>query len=45
MLTIRLAEPSGGRISLRHTGIAAPDAGAEVRLRVRGAARWYPGTG
>ena len=45
MLTIRLAEPSGSRISLRHTGIAAPEAGTEVRLRVRGTARWFPDVG
>ena len=42
MLTIRLDEPSASVISLRHTGIAAPEVGAKVRLRVRGAARWYP---
>ena len=45
MLTIRLDEPSASVISLRHTGIAAPEAGAKVRLRVRGAARWYPAGG
>jgi iron(III) transport system ATP-binding protein len=44
MLTIRLDEPGSSVISLRHTGTAAPDAGTKVRLRVRGTARWYPGT-
>jgi iron(III) transport system ATP-binding protein len=42
MLTIRLDEPRSAVISLRHTGTAAPDAGAKVRLRVRGVARWFP---
>jgi hypothetical protein len=45
MLTIRLDEPGASVISLRHTGTAAPEAGAKVWLRVRGTGRWYPGTG
>ncbi|HEX8306589.1 MAG TPA: ABC transporter ATP-binding protein [Jatrophihabitans sp.] len=45
MLTIRLDEPGSSVISLRHTGAAAPDAGAKVGLRVRGAGRWFPGDG
>jgi iron(III) transport system ATP-binding protein len=42
MLAIRLDEPHPAMISLRHTGTDAPVVGAKVRLRVRGAARWYP---
>jgi iron(III) transport system ATP-binding protein len=45
MLTIRLDEPSAGVISLRHTGTASPVAGTQVRLRVRGTARWFPAGG
>jgi iron(III) transport system ATP-binding protein len=40
MVTIRLDEPRASMISLRHTGTAAPT--SRVRLRVRGAGRWYP---
>jgi iron(III) transport system ATP-binding protein len=42
MLRIRLDEPRASVISLRHTGTAAPAAGAKVALRVRGTARWFP---
>lgn len=42
MVTIRLDEPGSSVISLRHTGTSAPTAGDKVRLRVRGAARWFP---
>ena len=45
MLPIRLDEPSASVSSLRHTRIAAPEAEGQVRLRVRGAARWYPAGG
>ncbi len=44
MVTIRLDEPHSSVISLRHTGTAAPSAGATVGLRVRGPARWFPPT-
>jgi iron(III) transport system ATP-binding protein len=45
MVRIRLDAPGAGLISLRHTGLDAPASGAAVRLRVRGAARWYPASG
>jgi iron(III) transport system ATP-binding protein len=45
MLAIRLDEPGSSVISLRHTGAAAPEAGAKVGLRVRGAGRWFPADG